>query len=473
MPPRFPKPEKKKKTKPEPQTSDEWQDHGVFLEESGEKWRAGDSAKASRFYHRAAEAYQTALSLEPSNFDAAYNYARVLFVLATDERVEGEPGMDGENLERAVEAHRVAVGLREGNLDCLFNFGQAMAALGEYWVERRRVPVERRVRTVQMLEEAAGILDRVYTLSEERIRGDQEALKEAESEVKEELDGDEIMDKGEAEEQEEWAVVESPVNEDSLLDATLAHLEVLTQLAILAPENLGQPLSAIQVAGEGLIDRIFALFINHSTLSERLQESLLTRANFISALSDSLFKTGALPYETYAQALSAAYSTTPAIIPSIPTSALDPTSLPTLADTAAALVRFSTTITLTAPQNAWKHLTEASGILATASKLHPKEASRIFIGRGDIEVMRARLPIPAAEKNKALLWKNAAVYYKNAGALGGNAVREAEIKGLMVKIEMGEDVKFEVESIRGVVLEAVDEGVFGTEWFERVGIREI
>lgn len=56
-----------------PETADEYLAAGVDLEEAGEKWRAGDAAKASRFFVRAIESYDEGLSLFPASFDMAYN----------------------------------------------------------------------------------------------------------------------------------------------------------------------------------------------------------------------------------------------------------------------------------------------------------------------------------------------------------------------------------------------------------------
>jgi hypothetical protein len=46
---------------------------GIEYEESGDRWRPGDKQKAQRFYQRAIDAYQSALNLNSSSFDAAYN----------------------------------------------------------------------------------------------------------------------------------------------------------------------------------------------------------------------------------------------------------------------------------------------------------------------------------------------------------------------------------------------------------------
>lgn len=46
---------------------------GVDFEEAGEKWRAGDAAKSTRFFVRAIETYDSGLQRYPASFDLAYN----------------------------------------------------------------------------------------------------------------------------------------------------------------------------------------------------------------------------------------------------------------------------------------------------------------------------------------------------------------------------------------------------------------
>jgi hypothetical protein len=51
---------------------------GVDFEEAGEKWRAGDAAKSSRFFIKAWETYTAGLQEFPTSFDLAYNKSRAL-----------------------------------------------------------------------------------------------------------------------------------------------------------------------------------------------------------------------------------------------------------------------------------------------------------------------------------------------------------------------------------------------------------
>ena len=46
---------------------------GVEYEEAGEKWRAGDAAKSTRFFERAIQVYDTGLREFAQSFELAYN----------------------------------------------------------------------------------------------------------------------------------------------------------------------------------------------------------------------------------------------------------------------------------------------------------------------------------------------------------------------------------------------------------------
>lgn len=56
-----------------PQTANEYLAVGVDFEEAGEKWRAGDAQKSTRFFLRALDTYEVGLKQFPQSFDLAYN----------------------------------------------------------------------------------------------------------------------------------------------------------------------------------------------------------------------------------------------------------------------------------------------------------------------------------------------------------------------------------------------------------------
>lgn len=68
------KPKTKGKAKPqEPHSENDFLEAADEFEQAGGKWRAGDVAKATRFFNRATEMYNEGLKRYPRSFDLAYN----------------------------------------------------------------------------------------------------------------------------------------------------------------------------------------------------------------------------------------------------------------------------------------------------------------------------------------------------------------------------------------------------------------
>lgn len=67
-----PKPKGKSKTL-EPQSENDYLEAADEHEQAAGKWRAGDAAKATRFFQRAIDMYREGLKRYPESFDLAYN----------------------------------------------------------------------------------------------------------------------------------------------------------------------------------------------------------------------------------------------------------------------------------------------------------------------------------------------------------------------------------------------------------------
>lgn len=57
----------------EPQTENDYLEAADEFEQAAGKWRAGDTAKATRFFNRAIDTYSEGLKRYPASFDLAYN----------------------------------------------------------------------------------------------------------------------------------------------------------------------------------------------------------------------------------------------------------------------------------------------------------------------------------------------------------------------------------------------------------------
>ena len=67
-----PKPKSKVKAQ-EPQSENDFLEVADEHEQAAGKWRAGDAAKALRFFQRAIDMYNEGLKRHPQSFDLAYN----------------------------------------------------------------------------------------------------------------------------------------------------------------------------------------------------------------------------------------------------------------------------------------------------------------------------------------------------------------------------------------------------------------
>jgi hypothetical protein len=67
-----PKPKTKAKVQ-EPQSENDFLEAADEFEQAAGKWRAGDAAKATRFFNRAIDMYNDGLKRFPQSFDLAYN----------------------------------------------------------------------------------------------------------------------------------------------------------------------------------------------------------------------------------------------------------------------------------------------------------------------------------------------------------------------------------------------------------------
>lgn len=364
------------------------------------------------------------------------------------------------------------------------NTGQVLCSFAEALVEYRNAPTEAKTEATQLLSEAVEIFQRCLASQEIQYA----ALETGQDPQDQQLQKDLYMGEGSTEtsdnvpmgaegedermcEPGQWAIIQTPVTKNQLLDAVLAELAACATLCPLAAEGFGRPLAWVQDIANSLLEfKITPL----SQDTGRQDETALARANFAVALAEASFKSGG--------------ATDPAAWETSIRTAFDESSgwnvstdFQALCDKADAHIQLATTVTeqstKAAPALAWKHYAFAAQSLSSAARLEPLKAE-INIARGDVEILRANIEIPVAIRSRDLLLNNAGVYYRGARRLEGNDERvknEAMVKEAMVAFEMGGGELLKGialnDAARDVVIEAVDEGIFGPEWLARVGVR--
>lgn len=431
----FARPGKAPKAKaPEPRTADEFQEAADKEEETGGKWRVGDPAKAGRAFLRALEIYDKGLAKFATNFDLAYNKARLELEVSQSEEIVEAAGLDLEALLRkTLDSHRVALGLDAENVDVRFNAGQVMTSLAEVLSESEEGSDEE---AVNLLHESLEMLEGCLARQEMAIEQQKADFPEGGEEAEEEEEGgvpvegaadvkDEIAEKEESEdgkEEEQSAVIMAAVTGNDLLDTVHAFLSALTTLIPLVGESALGNLGDMAHAFTDVKAPNYIALLPEDEQDTARTEVGLARASFIAAYADAQFSARLIELKTYIERLQA--------FDTIPGKDADALALNTEARARSEVVlsafdQASDSSDEFPASDCWKQLSITQDRLTKASKLTTEEAkerkAEIFQSKGDAELLRYRLAtIPGSTLSESIrnsgltLLSNAFKFYKGA-----------------------------------------------------------
>ena len=486
----FVRPPKKQKPKPTaPETADDFQEAADREEEAGGKHRVGDSVKSVRAFLRALELYDQGLKRHRSNFDLAYNKARLLLEISQQPALVEHVGLPlVDLLQQTLETHRYALKLNEEVPDVLFNTSQVLTTLAEELSE-----LDQDEQAISFLQESLELLSACLSRQEMLLEQQQTDFDDAEEGGVQLDPNEQPASTSSSDQSSQSAHVETPLTPSDLLDTVHASLSALTTLI-----SLVEP-SALQTYADmahALTEKKGASYIkllpqDDSQARETAHFSLaLDRAIFIAAFVDAQFNASMIELQTYTARLSAfddlashlkaqsahALSAEASARTELVLSALDGEAK----DVAAAAA------------TCWKHLTLAQDLLTAATKLSTDEAkekkAEIYSRKGDVELLRHRLAcspnlnpsLPdSAKRSVQTLLANAQTYYKGSSQLAhADGDEEAELRAQRRWVVAGEiagalygvEAKapgFDVERARGDFVAAVeacvDEGLVGEE----------
>ncbi|KAI4929393.1 uncharacterized protein J4E92_005057 [Alternaria infectoria] len=500
MPPKkFLKPKPKGKVKPpEPETENDFLEAADEFEQAAGKWRAGDAAKAVRFFNRAIDAYNEGLKRHPQSFDLAYNKANLQYTISEDERIISHFGNRTALLEETLMSHRYAISLNPTNTDILFNAAQVLTSLAEAGLEASS-PAAGKQDARPLLEEAFDILTKCLENQQQEYSQMQAEIAkiEASGEYKEAWEGerqqpaetqeqDMKTDSGASETPGDWATVEEPLTPTSILETCTAQLSTLTTL--LGLYNPATDLSSIEKKAQDGIDtatnKIPTLIdlIEKSPAPKAVDEpkagptlsisapeeatttpkddAILAAANFQASVAEMQYRSGRTTSTEYAATVEQIFSSlvqtaTQNASPDLATINVQSAYADALMDLASALAdgtqctpsepTFSTDVDIqwTALTQTQNLLTKLSGAPYT-SILSPSRLADVFIARGDTDLFRFRISLfegakPAWAKSGPTLVSNAGVFYRGgrsyAEKAGAVGVRStADAKAVVAEI---------------------------------------
>ena len=436
----FARPGKAPKAKAiEPQTPDEFQEAADKEEETGGKWRAGDPAKSGRAFLRALEVYDKGLKKFATNFDLAYNKARLQLELTQSPEIVDKLGLDLVALLRqTLDSHRVALALDAENVDVRFNASQVLTSLAEVLSESEDGEDEEAVKCLhESLEMLEGCLARQEMAIEQQkadfpSSGDEGAEEEdggvpveggaeAKAETAEKADEEGDAEDWE-EEKEQSAVIVNPVTGSDLLDTVHASLSALTTLIPLVGEsalgNLGDMAHAFT---DNKAPNYIALLPEDEQDAAKLEVGL-ARASFIAAYADAQYAARLIEFKTYIERLQAF---------DMPGKDGDAHALMTEAQARSEAVLSALDQGDSSPSefpasDCWKQLSITQDRLTKASKLTTDDAkeckAEVYAAKGDAELLRYRLAsMPGSTLSESIrnsgltLLSNAFTFYKGAG----------------------------------------------------------
>ncbi|KAH6620324.1 hypothetical protein C7974DRAFT_231148 [Boeremia exigua] len=486
---------------PEPQTENDFLEAADEHEQAAGKWRAGDAAKATRFFNRAIDTYNEGLKKHPQSFDLAYNKANLEYSLTEDDRILPHLGSKVALLEETLNSHRHAISLNSTNTDILFNTAQVLTSLAEVGLEDGTQEVAN-LPAMSLLEEAVDIFTGCLQKQQQEYDQMQAEIAKAQAsgEYQEAWEGDRAQPT-EAKEREEtesdsasegpgdWATVEEPVTPTTILETCTAQLGALiTLLGLYTPEDLPSIekkaqdglLTATEII-PALISIIDAspdpesedeqeagptLSIGQSTATDEAstspkEDALLAAANFQASIAEAMYRSGKSTPMQYAQRIEQTFSILIAkALPNLGVAYVNVASsyadaLIDLASSIADRLQHTIASSSTMPdlEIQWTALSQAQKTLTEltspplVSMLSASRLADIFLARGDIDLFRFRIAVtpdvkPAWTNSQGVVVANAGVYYRGARSYAQNAGNAqtravADAKAIVAEIMKG------------------------------------
>ncbi len=370
------------------------------------------------------------------------------------------------------------------------NTAQVLTSLAENLSEGRAPVNNRRNEALHLFQEALELFQRCLNIQEYKFTQARENAAQ-ETAFPSDADNTDVApssgNESNSSEEEVWAAVEEPITIDTLLDTAVAQLDTLTEICSLGSSHTRNDLAWIEeyyrTELQGKID-------SYKNGSNHKHQVALSKAKFISSISDAAFRGGKLDTPTYERELNAAFSHQDLDLNKDPQG---------LCDKADAYLSFNTSVQ-NAMQQAqanefaqtgsicWKHITKALDSLTAASRLpDAQNLPRIHLRRGDCELLRlhlgeAPLEYDLAIKSASTLLKNAEVYFRGAAALAesnedaADEQKEAEVKEAIV-MALADDpqrlsllIKLQRDVVGAIVEEMKDEGLLGDEAVQKMGM---
>ncbi|KAG1297980.1 hypothetical protein G6F66_002122 [Rhizopus arrhizus] len=415
------KPKAPSKKKKEPETFEEFMEEAIQLEEQGERYKTGE--RAQRYYERAAEMYGKAFELNDKDADCVYNWGRVLFLLVDFLPLHADPEDKLEKVDLSIEKFRAALHLEVNKTDAQFNLAQALHQRSEILQETTEIDNAYGASAVA-LQEAMSIFDQLYSLQEKEYM----EMHAPPSEEEEERPVEDQKNETTQEDKEEFTTVTKveATTEYSLIETLLSTAETMSTMGSMlasfpASMDLFSRAKAKLALAEQWYEKMPVGSAEDSEAEEqrktaRIQINLKEAATYAAMADRTLVASNTIDSRLFDRAIERLDE----II-----NQYDPRLVEALCDKGDILTSYGQAIVEVAHKKQLPLVPEKSGkevwhLLSVATKSFQAALAvesknlRILNKMGDLSLLRAKLQLPIAERNRLQLLKNAEFYYKHA-----------------------------------------------------------
>lgn len=387
-----------------PETADDWVRQAVDLEDSGDRW-IQDPTKAHRFYIQSIAAYDQALALDQTSFDAAYNRARVLLQISQVCALLAVPRL--ETIRQAVMAHRNLLLQCPSNCDVQYNFSIALMLYAEIVSNHKVLTAHQADGSVsKVLSEAFENLSQCLVKQNDQLAEIQSSASKQKSFTIDNQPNDSDTISGE-EQMEEMEV--TYISNDSIFDTLISILECYNQFLEL--EDTPTAITVVEAAKTYIMSSVLPQVQQIMPLCmEQDAQQRLAEVQYAIELSQLEFDNRLK--RTFLQEWSMHLGKLAANATSVPMLCASADAYKDLASTMASVETNPAEIWIILTSGAYSQITKAIEIMQSEKRKAPS----LFIAKADIELLRANLKCASATRNYSTLLQNASVYYNRAVA---------------------------------------------------------
>ncbi|CEG74186.1 hypothetical protein RMATCC62417_09435 [Rhizopus microsporus] len=414
--------------------------------------------------------YGKAFSLNDKDADCVYNWGRVLFLLVDFLSSHATPEEKLTKVDASIEKFRIALDLEPNKSDAQFNLAQALHQRSEILQDTTEIDNAYSA-SAMALQEAMTIFDQLYSIQEKEYM-ELHALPSPAEEEQEEEKEDKVEDKQEF----TTATRVEATTEYSLIETLLSTAETMSTMgSMLASFPASMDLFSRAKAKLALAEEWYEKMppsspedpeVEKQKKAARIQINLKEAATYAAMADRTVIASNSVDNRLFDRAIERLDEIIQQYDPRHVEAMCDKGDVLTSYGQALLDIANKKQVPLVPEKNGkeiWNLFSAATKSFQSALAIESKNL-RILNKMGDLSLLRAKLPLPVAERNRLQLLKNAEFYYKHAVEVNKEVLTSGYIGWAMSEwaLEEWADVKEKKENALKIIQVWIKRGGSGS-----------